>query len=47
MTTDTPDTELDRTDVITVTATQSFEITQTTAYEFIDEYTEYECVPEE
>ena len=30
-----------------VTATQSFEITQTTAYEFIDEYTEYECVPEE
>ncbi len=30
-----------------VTATQSFEITQTTAYEFIDEYTEYECVPQE
>ena len=30
-----------------VTATQSFEITQTTVYEFIDEYTEYECVPEE
>jgi len=30
-----------------VTATQSFEITQTTAYRLIDEYTEYECVPEE
>lgn len=30
-----------------VTATQSFEITQTTVYEYIDEYTEYECVPEE
>lgn len=30
-----------------VTATQSFEITQTTVYEFIDEYTTYECVPQE
>ena len=30
-----------------VTATQSFEITQTTVYEYIDEYTEYECVPQE
>lgn len=30
-----------------VTATQSFEITQTTVYEYIDEYTEYECAPQE
>ena len=29
------------------TATQSFEITQTTVYRLIDEYTTYECVPEE
>ncbi len=28
------------------TATQSFEITQTTVYEYIDEYTTYECTPE-
>ncbi len=30
-----------------VTATQSFEITQTTVYEYIDEYTTYECTPED
>lgn len=29
------------------TATQSFEITQTTVYEYIDEYTTYECTPQE
>jgi len=29
------------------TATQSFEITQTTVYEYIDEYTTYECTPED
>ena len=28
------------------TATQSFEITQTTVYEYIDQYTTYECTPE-
>lgn len=28
------------------TATQAFEITQTTVYEYIDQYTTYECTPE-